>query len=269
MEPISAAKADEERPASSTEAITHRELAEHGYADQLHRKHLRAEVGQQIHADEGHHRPDEEVGDHDDGDGVQPRPLGLTDPGGPADAAGTPHGLDHGGHEPTQEGQGQHGLAAEVIDPATDLGEGAHEGAGAFRRRGALALQQLDHVVDAARLGTILPLALGQSPAGRLDQGQGAGGVETAQIGGVDAGDLAPFQIAAQFRRQPAERGRGPVAGQAQPRRAVRLHDLVLRLVHRTSNDRSDIAIIPWPPRRAAEIPAALMVKAASDVNAR
>ena len=76
-------------------------------------------------------------------------------------------------------------------------------------------------------------------------QSQRAGGIEATEIGRVDAGDIAAFQIAAQFRRQTTQRRGRPVAGQAQTGLAISIDDFVCGRVHRAPEDRSDIAIFP------------------------
>ena len=199
----------------------------------MHSEYARAELGQQIGPQEGDDGADEEVGHGDDRDGVQPRPLCLTEPGGPADGAGMLQRRTHGDDQPPQEGQRQHSLGGEVVNAEADLGEGPGECAGAFRRRAGLAVQLLDHGVDASCLGAFTPYGLGQGLRQVLHDRQGAGCVEPPQLVQRQLCDWPVAQVVRQATRRAGQTHGGPVARQPQSRTAVRpILDLKISYVH-------------------------------------
>ncbi|MNC40965.1 hypothetical protein D3C75_897080 [compost metagenome] len=143
-----------------------------------------------------------------------------------------PESRPHSNDQPPQEGQRQHGLGQEVVNPQADLGEGAGKGVGATRRRAGLPVELLDHGVDAAGLGPLGPGRLGNRLRRGLSHGQSPSRVEAPQFGQIQRPNGASGEFDLQSIALTADAGRGPVAGQTQNRR---LSFSVLNLILRRS----------------------------------
>ena len=192
----------------------HVELAQHRDADQLDGEHLGPELAQQVGAQQADHRADEEGGDGDDRDGVQPGALGQGEHRGPANPAGIGDGAPDGHQQVAVEDHDVDDGQPDIDHAMADSVEHVKEGPAADIGGGLGLGGRGHHFQEPLDFGRSQDLILAAVLLSRPQNAEGAGGVAAADAPQIDRGLLGASQRLGQAVRSLTDLHRGPVARQ-------------------------------------------------------